>query len=284
MNPIDPPSPSENPGYVLGGPSERARRRLQFDAWYDTFVRNIERSVALLEPMGGSAAPPLRILDAACGEGLHSADLAARYPSAQVTGFDVNAAAIERAADLCRSLHNARFFVHDANEPFPAALRGPFDLLHVRLLLGHMRDPARVLRNLREVMRPGAVLCVVDTPEISIRLEHPSIRTLTDCMNRVQEVFGTRTVGSRHVELLEGCGFTVVQSDDEVYPMTGLGGEHEIMLKVILDIWQVLGSAFVNVLHAMTAEEHEEHMRRIREEIRPSDRGTVHLQVTYAGR
>jgi len=102
--------------------------------------------------------PPGRVLDLGCAGGLLGAQLRARgnfvvgVDTSPPPGTDENVDVL-LVADL------------DAGLPDDARREGPFDLVFALDVLEHLRDPARLLRELHEVCTPGTVL-VTSVPNI----------------------------------------------------------------------------------------------------------------------
>ena len=110
--------------------------------------RYLERALAALP------APPRRILDAGCGAGDHSIYLAQRFPSAHVTGVDVDRDRIAQnrgaAADL--GLTNLDFQVQDIGQ-LPWVQE--FDLVISIDVLEHIVEQRAALRSLHSALRSG---------------------------------------------------------------------------------------------------------------------------------
>ncbi len=103
-----------------------------------------------------------QVLDAGCGPGTITADLAARVPGGQVTGIDaapdVLAEARQEAAR--RGQANVRFETGDVYRL--AYADGTFDVVHAHQLLQHLSDPVRALAEMRRVCRPGGLVAARD--------------------------------------------------------------------------------------------------------------------------
>jgi SAM-dependent methyltransferase len=100
--------------------------------------------------------PPARVLDAGGGTGAFAIPLTAR--GYRVTVLDSNAewlGVAERAATAA-GVHLR--LVHGTAEDAPSLLDGPFDAVLCHTVLIYAARPERVLRALRDVARPGAVL------------------------------------------------------------------------------------------------------------------------------
>jgi ubiquinone/menaquinone biosynthesis C-methylase UbiE len=102
------------------------------------------------------------IVDAACGPGEVSIDLAERVgPAGRVVGLDLDETqlVLARAAAAERGLANVTFHKCDVGDPWPVA-----EATHVyaRFILTHLADPVRALRQAREALVPGGLLLVED--------------------------------------------------------------------------------------------------------------------------
>ena len=105
--------------------------------------------------------PGERVLDVACGTGLVSAAAAQAVGArGSVLGTDLSGAMVEAAARRARdaALHPLRFARMDAEEiELPDA---SVDVVLCALGLMYLPDPARALREMRRVLRPGGRLGV----------------------------------------------------------------------------------------------------------------------------
>lgn len=109
-----------------------------------------------------SLRPGLDLLDAGCGPGTITVDLARRVAPGRTVGLDRAPAVIEQARTYAASQavpiewQQGDLYVLD----FPDAC---FDVVHAHQVLQHLTDPVRALRELRRVLRPNGVLAVRDT-------------------------------------------------------------------------------------------------------------------------
>jgi SAM-dependent methyltransferase len=120
-----------------------------------TVRRQVRRLRSLLP------APPARLLDAACGPGLYAVPLA--EAGFEVTGIDVNQAALRHARRLARASPAAgrlRFRAADLRAPVAG---GPFDaalLIYYVLEAFPRREQPAVLRRVAAALKPGGVAIV----------------------------------------------------------------------------------------------------------------------------
>ncbi|MBW8482601.1 class I SAM-dependent methyltransferase [Actinomadura parmotrematis] len=110
------------------------------------------------------AAPPDRILDLGSGTGAGALPLLDRFAGAEVVAVDASASLLHRLAAKARE-HGAadrvRTIEADLDGTWPD-LGGPFDAAWASASLHHMADPDRTLARLHGVLRPGAVLALLE--------------------------------------------------------------------------------------------------------------------------
>ena len=149
------------------GPGARLQRRIQRYGW-DLAAQEYEACwQAQLAPAHAALlaqaalVPGERVLDVACGTGLVSAAAAQAVGArGSVLGTDLSGAMVEAAARRARdaALHPLRFARMDAEEiELPDA---SVDVVLCALGLMYLPDPARALREMRRVLRPGGRLGV----------------------------------------------------------------------------------------------------------------------------
>ncbi len=135
--------------YVMGRtPEEYERLRRQAAVWAPATTRLLDAA---------APRPGARCLDVGCGTGAVMELLAARVgPSGQVTGLDLDTELGRDAA--ARS--GGRFVRADVESDDDAVPAGGFDLVHGRMILLHVKDPAAVLRRMWRWVAPGGTLMV----------------------------------------------------------------------------------------------------------------------------
>jgi 2-polyprenyl-3-methyl-5-hydroxy-6-metoxy-1,4-benzoquinol methylase len=124
-------------------------------------------SSALVEewlPALGPAAERLacggRLADLGSGQGWSTIAVARAYPTAEVWGFDLDAASVADArAAAAEHQVNARFEVGDAAV---VAAEGPYDVVLMLEVLHDLARPVDVLRSARAALVPDGVLLVAD--------------------------------------------------------------------------------------------------------------------------
>jgi ubiquinone/menaquinone biosynthesis C-methylase UbiE len=152
----------------------------------------------------------MRVLDCGCGPGTITADVASVVAPGEIVGVDLEAGQVEaarrRAAD--RGLFNARFEVASLYVlPFPDA---SFDVAYANTVIQHLREPLRVLREIRRVLAPGGLLGLRDDDWGAVLWEphDPHIDLFTDLHFKVWTYNGGDPFYPRHQRrLLREAGF-----------------------------------------------------------------------------
>ncbi|WP_129337966.1 class I SAM-dependent methyltransferase [Cellulomonas endophytica] len=147
------------------GDPEAHARLLDLDARL-----HADGAAALLDAVAAHLDAPVRaVVDLGAGTGRGAAALAARFPTAHVAAVDRDAAMLARtAASAAEAGVGDRVVPVAADLDAPggpaaaAAAVGTPDLVHVALALHEVADPARLLREVHDVLRPGGLLVVVE--------------------------------------------------------------------------------------------------------------------------
>jgi len=124
-------------------------------------------------------APPMRVLDVACGPGIVACAAAAQ--AGHVTGIDLTPAMIEqaKARQAREGLTNIDWHIGDATGlPFAD---GSFDAALTRYSFHHMPQPLTALREMQRVTVPGGRIVVIDaTPTPQTQAAYDRMETLRD--------------------------------------------------------------------------------------------------------
>jgi 2-polyprenyl-3-methyl-5-hydroxy-6-metoxy-1,4-benzoquinol methylase len=101
------------------------------------------------------------VLDIGCGSGRAMIALAALFPNSRFHGYDVSAPPIETARRMARvaELHNVSFDVRDVARLDVAEA---FDLITAFDAIHDQAQPATVLSNIADALRPGGVFLMQD--------------------------------------------------------------------------------------------------------------------------
>ncbi|KAB7769043.1 class I SAM-dependent methyltransferase [Xanthomonas maliensis] len=156
-------TPTESPAYLHGFSStEQARLLKQARLLEATLFKEIDYSGAR------------RLLEVGSGVGAQTEILLRRFPELHVTGVDLSPAQLQAAAGNLQRLAwcRDRYTLQQADAgdlPFEARA---FDAAFLCWVLEHVPSPARVLNEVRRVLRPGAPVYVTEVMNTSFFL-HP---------------------------------------------------------------------------------------------------------------
>ncbi|MES2035577.1 MAG: methyltransferase domain-containing protein [Pseudomonadota bacterium] len=164
----------------------------------------------------------LRVLDAGCGGGDVSRDLAVRVgPTGRVVGVDGDAVKIAAAEAADEGLANLAFHLGDATSP-PG---GPFDVIYARFLLSHLTDVPAALAAFRGHLRLGGRVVIEDV-DFSGHFVAPPLQAFDDYVAWYREAAWLRgadaDIGPRLPGLIAAAGF--VDVDAEAVNPAGLRG------------------------------------------------------------
>lgn len=191
--------------YVHGyDPRERARLEEQARILADLLHSEIAY------PEGGL------VLEAGCGVGAQTITLARRSPGARIVSIDVNAASLREAAArvAATGVTNVEFQQADVfAAPFQ---RETFDHVFVCFVLEHLADPPAALEKLKELLKPGGTITVIEGDHGStfFHPDDPAGRRVVDCLVALQRRSGGDSlIGRRLRPLLAEAGFAAPRVD-----------------------------------------------------------------------
>lgn len=154
------------------------------------------------------------VLEAGCGVGAQTVTLAAKSPGARITSIDVSGESLDKAREAIdrRGYTNVSFQCADIFRlPFPQA---SFDHVFVCFVLEHLEAPGAALQRLRDVLRPGGTITVIEGDHGSAYF-HPEsshARRAIECLVRLQAASGGNSlIGRQLYPLLTAVGFQDVR-------------------------------------------------------------------------
>jgi SAM-dependent methyltransferase len=151
-----------------------------------------------------------RVLEAGCGVGAQTVTLAANSPDARISSVDISESSVAEARRRVEEagFTNVTFQQGDIfNLPFGA---GAFDHVFVCFVLEHLPRPMDALRTLREHLRPGGSITVIEGDHGSAYF-HPdsaAARRAIQCQVELQRrAGGNALIGRELYPLLYGSGY-----------------------------------------------------------------------------
>lgn len=158
--------------------------------------------------------PGSRVLEAGCGVGAQTVNLAANSPTAFFTSVDISVESLAVAAGRIKAagLGNVNFVHGDIfNLPFEPA---SFDHIFVCFVLEHLARPEEALRCLGRLVRTGGTIVVIEGDHGSAYF-HPddeAARKIVSCQIELQKrAGGNANIGRMLYPLLRAAGFSRVR-------------------------------------------------------------------------
>jgi SAM-dependent methyltransferase len=154
-----------------------------------------------------------RVLEAACGVGAQTAILAKNSPGAEFVSVDISPESLARAKLRVshEGITNVTFRQADVYHlPFRPET---FDHIFVCFLLEHLPDPLLSLKNMKDILRPGGTITVIEGDHGSALFYPDSTEAhkVIDCLVHLQqEMGGNALIGRELWHLLTDAGFTDV--------------------------------------------------------------------------
>jgi SAM-dependent methyltransferase len=190
-------------GDYVHGYDDRASERLHDQA--GTLVDLLHRDTAY--PAGS------RVLEAGCGVGAQTVTLARNSPEARIVSIDVSADSLARAEAWVAEagFGNVEFLQANVFDlPFEPK---SFDHVFVCFLLEHLSDPVAALVALKQALRPGGTMTVIEGDHGSTYFhpESAEARAAIRCQVDLQRAAGGNALIGREVyPLMVAAGFADV--------------------------------------------------------------------------
>jgi ubiquinone/menaquinone biosynthesis C-methylase UbiE len=154
--------------------------------------------------------PGMRLLDAGCGPGTITLELAQWLAPGEVIGIDQGAEQIATAKrnGAQQQIPNVRFEVADIYTlPFPDSF---FDAVYCNAVLAHLQHPAQAIHELSRVLKPGGVVGLRNGSNQWFLIAPPSpliLRGMELYMKVVEANGGSPYIGHIQHALLREAGF-----------------------------------------------------------------------------
>ncbi|MCA9589308.1 MAG: methyltransferase domain-containing protein [Myxococcales bacterium] len=218
----------------------RTRHRSGYLHGYSAEERErLRRQARFLEPMVHDRLPFHRrrhLLEVGSGVGAQTEILLRRFPELVITGVEVHDAQIAEAKKFLAGVPWAKgrhaIVKGDASElEFPT---GAFDAAFLCWVLEHVRDPARVLSEVRRVLSPGSPVVCSEVLNATLFMQPYCPSTLRFWMafnDRQLEMGGDPFVGAKLGNLLQAVGFRDVVTEVKTFHLDNRApGERSEML------------------------------------------------------
>ena len=178
------------------------------------------------------------ILEAGCGVGAQTLLLARNSPGAHFISLDISSESLILASERIsgEGLTNVIFGQADiCNLPFR---HGTFDHVFVCFTLEHIPDPLLALGSLKNVLRPGGTITVIEGDHGSA-LFYPDTRAahqVIDCLVSLQrQAGGNALIGRELGHLLADAGFVdITVSPRQTYASPAVPGSSEAVKRIFI--------------------------------------------------
>ena len=183
-------------------PRQPEHCRLTEADWHTQFLRQAEWTQATRSQLYRRAnlLRAERVLDAGCGTGVITAELA-RRTRGEVTGLDLDPAMVAFARQVASDV---RFEQGDVLAlPFPD---GHFDVVCCHFLLLWVKDPERAVCEMARVTREGGSVLICAEPDYGARVDWPDLPVAQWQVEGLRHQGADPLMGRKLRELIAGAG------------------------------------------------------------------------------
>lgn len=184
------------------------------------------------------------ILEVGCGVGAQSAILLRRFPHLRLTGIDMSDAQLGAARSFLATKPEfaGRYQAEKMNAEQMSFEGKSFDGAFLCWILEHVKDPKRVLNEVRRVLQPGSKVYVTEVMNFTFFLDpySPNVWKYWMAFNDYQyDGAGDPFIGAKLGNLLTGLGFKNVQTNVKTWCLDNrqpekrrqmLASWHELMM------------------------------------------------------
>jgi len=155
-----------------------------------------------------------QVLEAGCGVGAQTVTLAGNSPKALITSVDISAASIGEAGRkvAAAGLTNVQFLQADIFNLPPEM--DAFDHIFVCFVLEHLARPMEALRTLKNHLKPGGTITVIegDHGSVFFHPESEAAHRAIQCQVELQrQAGGNAMIGRELYPLLLGAGYNSIR-------------------------------------------------------------------------
>lgn len=168
------------------------------------------RTLAELLHGGTHYAEGTDVLEAGCGVGAQTVELARRHHGARITAIDLSADSLAAARERCKRAGVSGVTFEQADILALPWTSRRFDHIFVCFVLEHLPDPVSALRGLRRVLRAGGSITVIegDHGTTCFHPDHDAARDAIACQVSLQQrAGGNALIGRQLHALLSAAGF-----------------------------------------------------------------------------
>jgi ubiquinone/menaquinone biosynthesis C-methylase UbiE len=181
----------------VSGDKNEAEKPPAYDKMAPIFAtRTVAKCCAYMQ---SHIKPTSQILDVGCGAGAITIDLARLVPQGRVLGIDISSDSLAQATSLAQAhgIKNVEFIKSDAHA-IQALDDESFDIVHSHMVLLHLPDPVKALREMRRLVKPGGVVAARDVATTVMVLEMPLLVKVQAIYDHVARDRDAHPDGGRH--------------------------------------------------------------------------------------
>lgn len=158
----------------------------------------------------------MQIVDLGCGTGHLIEKLTMLCPSAKFTGVELDPVLLDMARARLQNNKSVEAVFSSSIEKF-SPQKNSFDMAIMRLVLEHLPQPVNVLKHVREMLKPGGRIIVIDNDFDYHLCSYPEITELKDLYNayrqsRIKDQ-GDPCIGRKLPLLLKAANFGKIEQD-----------------------------------------------------------------------
>ncbi|MDD3182467.1 MAG: methyltransferase domain-containing protein [Alphaproteobacteria bacterium] len=181
------------------------------------------------------------VIEAGCGVGANLW-IVPEFSIGSYIGFDISKEQIAKASQIAQSLsiNNARLFVGDILDE-NLLDKGIADTIFIRLVLIHLKEPERALKNLMASSKAGGRVLAIE-PDSYAYTVGPNMRNLQRCWQKRCELAygpkqGTIDVAARLDQIFSSAGISQVRTRQHLIEVTSA---EEDRMRKFLNGWMVM--------------------------------------------